>query len=119
MLLIPAALITGIVEDKIANDLTSNDKTTKKHLKEVEERILKRSRKNIPYDVEIFRKNDDEPLFFTEVTDVSPNANVCISDNNFLIMMSKDDGLIAITLNDITQYRIRESKNNTGLKLEL
>lgn len=112
MLLVPAALITGIVEDKIANDLTSNDKTTKKHLKEVEEKVLKHSRKNIPYDVEVFRKNDDEPLFFTEVTDVH-------IDNNFLIMMSKDDGLIAMTLNDITQYRIRESKNNTGLKLEI
>lgn len=114
MLLVPAALITGVIEDKIANDLTSNDNTTKKHLKEVEKRILQyghKHHKSILYDVQIFKQDNDEPLSFIEVTNVH-------IENNFLLMTSEEDGQVAITLNGVTQYRVKES-SNTDLKLKL
>lgn len=107
MLLIPAALITGIVEDKIANDLTSNDKTTKKHLEEIKRKIQKH--KDDKFDVQIFYLDEEEPLYFSDVS--------CVHiENNYLLMTSEEDGLIAITLNNVTQYRIKQSNNNIKIK---
>lgn len=103
MLLIPAALISGIIEDKIANELTNNDKSTKKHLEEIKRKIQKH--KNDKFDVQIFYLGEEEPLCFSDVS--------CVHiENNYLLMTSEEDGLIAITLNNATQYRIKQRDNN-------
>ena len=63
--MIPLAIAIGIIEDKIANDLTGN-KSTKEHLEELKEKFLAHKNKTIDEICVQFKSEDIKPFFDVE-----------------------------------------------------
>lgn len=110
MTVIPMAIVIGIVEDKIANGLTSK-KSIKEHLEDIKNEVenYKPSKNKTQYDLIIYLEGFEDPLEYHDVKDVRV-------ENGFLIFCSEDDGTIAKSIDNITEYRIKQS---SGLRLDL
>lgn len=85
--MIPLAIAIGIIEDKIANDLTGN-KSTKEHLEELKEKFKEKAKNKYSVDIELIRpitqidKNGDlhniDHFLFGDVSRVEESENFFI-----------------------------------------
>lgn len=68
MSVIPVAIVIGIIEDKIANDLSSEDNKNKiiEHLEDIKKKIKKNSYKPTTKKINILFKNQGEALLEVE-----------------------------------------------------
>ena len=80
--MIPLAIAIGIVEDKIANDLTGN-KTTKEHLEDIKHKLIKYKAK--PKKVSILFNDGKESVRPTD-------------------QIQTDNGFIKLTYDGMTEY---------------
>ena len=80
MTLIPTAIVIGIIEDKIANELTGNNKKTIQHLEDVKEKIKKRkpTQKTV-----IHFKNKEHIDFLTLKTEMTNNFIILYADKKY------------------------------------
>ena len=103
--MISVGILIGIIEDKIANDLTSN-KTPKEHLEDIKNAV-KNYKNNLKYQV-IITFMDANKLSLKELLETN-NGFICVEDvinyeikNGFLIL-TKDDGDIKYFNTDVIE----------------
>ena len=94
---VPVALVIGIIEDKIANDLSSSDDKVKEHLEDLKHKIIKNKTKKKVLEV----KYKDGSL----VTEV---ADDIIFKGNFIIFIKENE---KIYLNSNEIKHIKEVEN--------
>ena len=104
---IPISIAIGIIEDKIANDLSSSneDDTTKnkiiKHLEDVKNKISKT--KHINKNVKIRLKNNNHKYYFYDINDVN------INDKHFVIIQEDERSKTLINRDLIKDIRINDA----------
>ena len=106
--MIPLAIAIGIIEDKIANDLTGN-KSTKEHLEELKEKFKEKAKNKFFVDIELKKsitqtdKNGDlrniDRLQYGEITN--------IDETNKFIILYKGLEREYIELSNIQRISVR------------
>ena len=90
MSVIPVAIVIGIIEDKIANDLSNSDNKVIEHLEDIKNKIKANAHKPVTYKIEVGYKDGR-----TEVLDIEnmafKNNFVEITVNNRKIYNNSND----------------------------
>ncbi len=74
MSVIPVAIVIGIIEDKIANDLSNSDNKVIEHLEDIKHKIIKNKTKKHVLEV----KHKDGTIYTQVADDISIKGNFII-----------------------------------------
>ena len=93
MSVIPVAIVIGIIEDKIANDLSNSDNKVIEHLEDIKHKIIKNKTKKHVLEV----KHKDGTLDTQVADDISIKGN--------FIIFIKEKEKIYLNSNEITHIK--------------